>query len=128
MYSLIFAFFYHLNSRGKGDDPRGVANMVLSLFQFLHFFTILSVVLYFIGMTRDDFSQISGASPAIYGIISLLPFYVFNLIYFKGLRLEQILYKFDQSRTMKIKNILFVTTVFILPIVFLALTEDLRHK
>ena len=127
MYNLVFAFIYHLNSRGRGDDPRGVANMVLSLFQFLHFFLILSISIYFWGLTRNDFSQLSGASPAIYGIVSLLPFYIFNSVYYKGKRVERVVNRYDQKRVFELKNIILIILLFILPIILLAVTSEIRH-
>ena len=127
MYSFVFAFIYHSNARGKGDDPRGVANMVLSLFQALHFLLLLLTVLYFLGITRADYGPIRDLDPILYGIILLLPFYIFNSFYFKGKRMENVLKKYDRKRVYKLVNIIILISLLVLPIVLLAATSEVRH-
>ena len=127
MYNLVFALIYHLNARGKGDNPRVAACMVLSLFQGLHFLSISIIILYFGGITRSSFSQISGVSPLIYGFVLLFPFYLLNLYYYKGKRLEEVLHRYSPQRTFRPINILLVILFYVSPIILLGTTAEMRN-
>jgi len=127
MYKLIFALIYHTNARGGGDDPRGTANMVLALFQFLHFFVYMAFALYMLGYTRKDYGAIQGFEPILYGVIALAPFYLFNSLHFKGKRMERILERYPRSRVLRPIPIILVLLLLVIPIILLATTDEIRH-
>lgn len=118
MYNFLFAFFYFYYIRFKDGAPNNSAIIVVVLYQSIHTLCLVFLILRIFDLEGNFIEPIKGLEPILYGL-PMVPFFIFNFIYYSKKKREQVLSKYSRTKIINTQNIIIVFAAILIPIAYI---------